>query len=267
MTMRIAVLGGGVMGETLASGFLRYVVPHPEVVIAERRPERAAELVRTHAVSIADAADAVSGADVVVLVVKPQDMASLLDEVGALIAPGTLVISIAAGVRTAFIEERMPAGVHVVRAMPNTPARVDRGVTGVSPGTGCSAPALSTAVSLLQSVGSVFEVPEDLQDAVTAVSGSGPAYVFYLAEAMIAAAIDLGLDEATAQAMVHHTILGSATLLEASGETAQTLRRNVTSPNGTTAAAISTMEQLGVREAVVSAIGSARDRSRELSGG
>jgi pyrroline-5-carboxylate reductase len=267
MTKRIAVLGGGVMGETLASGFLRYVMPQPDVVIAERRPERAAELLASHDVSIAAAADAVRGADVVVLVVKPQDMATLLDEVGALIEPGTIAISIAAGVRTAFIEERVPAGVNVVRAMPNTPARVDRGVTGVSGGAGCTAQALSTAVSLLQSVGAVFEVPEELQDAVTAVSGSGPAYVFFLAEAMIAAAVDLGLDEATAQAMVHHTILGSATLLESSGETAQTLRRNVTSPNGTTAAAISAMEQLGVRQSIVSAVSAARDRSRELSGG
>ena len=267
MTMRIAVLGGGVMGETLASGFLRYVVPRPDVVIAERRSERAEELLRLHDVTIAPAVDAVRGADVVVLVVKPQDMAALLDEVGGSIETGTVVISIAAGVRTAFIEERLVDGVHVVRAMPNTPARVDRGVTGVSPGLACPAGSLATAVSLLESVGAVIEVPETLQDAVTAVSGSGPAYVFYLAEAMIDAAVDLGLDESTAQRMVHHTILGSAMLLDSSGETAQTLRRNVTSPKGTTAAAISTMDQLGVHAAVVSAIAAARDRSRELSGG
>ncbi len=111
------------------------------------------------------------------------------------------------------------------------------------------------------------EVPEDRQDAVTAVSGSGPAYVFYLAEAMIEAALSLGLDQATAQHMVHHTILGAATLLESSGETAETLRRNVTSPNGTTAAAIATLDELAVRSSIVAAITAARDRSRELSGG
>ncbi len=267
MTMRIAVLGGGVMGETLASGFLRYVTPVPEVVVAERRPERAAELARTHGISIEEAPDAARGADVVVLVVKPQDMAALLAEVGPAIEPGCLVISIAAGIRTAFVQDRITAGANVVRAMPNTPARVDRGVTGVSPGATCSPEALATAVGLLHSVGIVVEVPEELQDAVTAVSGSGPAYVFFLAEAMIDAGIALGLDPQTAQRMVHHTILGAATLLESSGETAQVLRRNVTSPNGTTAAAIQAMEQLGVHEAVVSAIGAARDRSRELSGG
>lgn len=267
MAMRIAVLGGGVMGETLASGFLRYVTPAPEVVVAEKRAERAAELAAHHGVGIADAADAVRGADVVVLVVKPQDTPALLAEVGPLIAPGTLVVSIAAGIRTETIEAALLAGVNVVRAMPNTPARVDRGVTGISPGGHCAPEALETAAHLLAAVGIVLSVPEELQDAVTAVSGSGPAYVFFLAEAMIDAALALGLDEATATRMVHHTILGAATLLDGSGQSAQELRRNVTSPNGTTAAAIGTMEQLGVHPAVVAAITAARDRSRELSGG
>jgi pyrroline-5-carboxylate reductase len=139
-------------------------------------------------------------------------------------------------------------------------------VTGISGGARCSEQALLLAERLLASVGTVIEVPESLQDAVTAVSGSGPAYVFFLAEAMTAAAQELGLDEATATRMVNQTILGSATLLESAGEPAQVLRRNVTSPNGTTAAAIAKLEELGVRAAVVAAITSARDRSRELSG-
>ncbi|MCX6433451.1 MAG: pyrroline-5-carboxylate reductase, partial [Actinobacteria bacterium] len=213
MSMRIAVLGGGVMGETLASGFLRYVLPAPHIVIAEKRPERAAELRQAHGVEIAEAVDAVRGAEVVVLVVKPQDIPSLLDEVGSVIEPGALVISIAAGIRTVTIEEQVSAGVSVVRAMPNTPARVDRGVTGISAGVNCSGDALRLAERLLSSVGTVLEVPESLQDAVTAVSGSGPAYVFFLAEAMTAAARELGLDDATATRMVNETILGAATLL------------------------------------------------------
>ena len=265
--MRIAVLGGGVMGETLASGFLRYVVPAPQIVIAEKRPERAAQLRETHGVEIAEAVAAVHGADVVVLVVKPQDIPSLLAEIGSAIDPGTLVISIAAGIRTTTIEAGLGEAANVVRAMPNTPARVDRSVTGISRGAHCSDDALRLAEQLLQSVGAVVEVPESLQDAVTAVSGSGPAYVFFLAEAMTAAAQELGLDEATATYMVNETILGAATLLATSGEPANVLRRNVTSPNGTTAAAIETMQQLGVHESVVSAITAARDRSRELSGG
>jgi pyrroline-5-carboxylate reductase len=151
--------------------------------------------------------------------------------------------------------------------MPNTPARVDRGVTGISAGALCSPAALRLAEQLLQSVGLVVDVPESLQDAVTAISGSGPAYVFFLAEAMTAAAQELGLDEATATRMVNQTILGAATLLETSGEPADVLRRNVTSPNGTTAAAIGRLQELGVSEAVGSAIAAARDRSRELSAG
>ena len=265
--MRIAVLGGGVMGETLAAGFLRYATPAPSVVIAEKRAERAAELAGALGVEIAAPAAAVQGADVVVLVVKPQDTPALLDEIGAAVAPGTVVISIAAGIRTATIEAAVPEGVDVVRAMPNTPARVDRGVTGISPGARCRPEALHLAEHLLSAVGTVVSVPEDLQDAVTAVSGSGPAYVFFLAEAMIDAAVALGLDEATATRMVHHTILGAATLLDVSGEAAAELRRKVTSPNGTTAAAIGTMEQLGVHPAVIAAVTAARDRSRELSGG
>lgn len=267
MTMRIAVLGGGVMGETLASGFLRYVTPAPDLVVVEKRAERAQELTQVLGLAVADGPDAVTTADVVVLAVKPQDVPAVLAELGGLVRPGSLVISIAAGITTSAIEALVPAGVSVVRAMPNTPARVDRSVTGVSAAAACTAEALALAVRLLESVGAVVEVPESLQNAVTAVSGSGPAYVFFLAEAMIAAAEDLGLDPATAQRMVHHTILGAATLLESSGETAQTLRRNVTSPNGTTAAAISTMEELGVHQAVVAAIAAAHDRSRELSGG
>ncbi|MDP1877164.1 MAG: pyrroline-5-carboxylate reductase [Actinomycetota bacterium] len=265
--MRVAVLGGGVMGETLASGLLRRLNPRPSVVVAEKRRERAEELQARHGVDLAEPATAVAEADVILLAVKPQDVGGLLDDISGIVLADALVISVCAGITTAFIEERLPAGIAVVRAMPNTPARVDRGTTGVSPGAACPPSSLATAVSLLESVGAVVEVPEALQDAVTAVSGSGPAYLFYLAEAMIEAGVDLGLDPATAQRLVHSTLLGAAVLLDVSAETAEELRRNVTSPNGTTAAAISTMDGLGVRQSVVSAITAARDRSRELSGG
>lgn len=265
--MRIAILGGGVMGETLAGGLLRVLEPAPQIVIVEKRVERAAELTALLPVQVAKADIAIAGADVVILAVKPQDIDGLLTSFGALIRPGALLISIAAGIRTSTIEEHLGSDVNVVRAMPNTPARVGRAVTGVSPGSTCSPESLALSVQLLESVGIVVEVPESLQDAVTAVSGSGPAYVFFLAEAMTAAAEGLGLDPATATLMVNHTILGAATLLEGSDESAQVLRARVTSPNGTTAAAIDAMERLGVGEAVVAAIGSAHDRSRELSGG
>lgn len=265
--MRIAILGGGVMGETLAGGLLRVVLPEPQIIIVEKREDRAAELTALLRVQVADAAEAITGADVVILAVKPQDIDALLEAVGTLVQPGSLLISIAAGIRTSTIEQHVDSRVSVVRAMPNTPAQVGRGVTGVSPGTHCSPEALALSVQLLESVGTVVEVPESLQDAVTAVSGSGPAYVFFLAEAMVAAAERLGLDSVTARRMVNGTILGAATLLEASDVPADALRARVTSPNGTTAAAIATLERREVSEAVVAAIESARDRSRELSGG
>ena len=265
MTMRIAVLGGGVMGETLASGFLRVVSPTPQVVVAEKRAERAAELRDALGVEIADSADAVRGAQVVVLVVKPQDIPSLLAEVGAAIEPGALVISIAAGIRTETIEAAVGGEVHVVRAMPNTPARIGLGMTGISGGSRCGAAALGLADELLSAVGDVVSLPESLQDAVTAVSGSGPAYVFLLAEAMIDAAVDLGLDAATAARMATQTILGAATLLAESGEDPEVLRRNVTSPNGTTAAAIGVMLERDLPLIVGAGMAAAHNRSRELS--
>ena len=255
------------MGETLAGGLLRVLEPAPQIVIVEKREERATELTALMPVQVAAADSAIAGADVVILAVKPQDIDGLLASVGSLIQPGALLISIAAGIRTATIEEHVGREVNVVRAMPNTPARVGEAVTGVSPAAGCAPEALALAVRVLESVGLVVEVPESLQDAVTAVSGSGPAYVFFLAEAMITAAEGLGLEPEIAQRMVHQTILGAATLLDTSGDSAHDLRARVTSPNGTTAAAIATMERLGVAEAVIAAVGSASDRSRELSGG
>lgn len=264
--MRIAVIGGGVMGETLISAFRRFLDPAPIVVVAEPRAERAEYLARTLAVDVQPTAAAAQDADVVVLAVKPGDVVAVAEVIAPCVRPGTLVLSIAAGIRTADLELLLP-GAHVVRAMPNTPARVDRGMTGLSPGAGCSAESLGVARGLMGSVGAVVDVPEDLQDAVTAVSGSGPAYVFLLAEAMVDAAEAVGLDRATADLLVRQTILGAATLLAATEESPETLRRNVTSPNGTTAAAVSMLEEHGLRDALVAAVTAARDRSRELAGG
>lgn len=263
--MRIAVLGGGVMGETLVGGLLT-LDPRPEVVVVEKREERARELESLHGVRVLPADAAVAGADVVILVVKPQDTPALLAEVGGLIAPGAIVVSIAAGIRTSSIEAAVPAGVNVLRAMPNTPARVGRGVTGVSAGGACAPEAIDVVTRLWSSIGIVEVVPEELQDAVTAVSGSGPAYLFYLAEAMTSAAIELGLPREAAVRMVNETLLGAAVLLESSGQDAADLRRQVTSPGGTTAAAISVMEDRAIADGVVAAVTAARDRGRELAG-
>lgn len=263
--LRIAILGGGVMGETLATGFLERWQPTPVVTVAEKRSERAADLAERLGVGIASMAEAVADADVVVLAVKPQDFRAMLAELAPSLRPGALVISIAAGIPTAVMEEHLP-GAAVVRVMPNTPARINRGVAGVSGGSACTAEDLDLAARLMESVGVVVRVPESLQDAVTAVSGSGPAYVFYLAEAMIAAGVEMGLTPEDARLMAVNTILGAGELMEASGEDPAVLRANVTSPNGTTAAAIASMNEAGLHDAIKSAMTAARDRSIELSG-
>ena len=260
---RIAVLGGGVMGEALIAGLLE-LQPAPEIVVAEKRPERAAELNRTYGIDVAEASQAVTNADVVIAVVKPQDMRAVLTDVSSAVPQGALIISIAAGITTQTIQALVPQAA-VVRAMPNTPAQIQRGVIGVSSGSSCASEQLVKAEILLSAVGTVLQVPESLQDAITATSGSGPAYVFYLAEAMIRGAELAGLSAQDARTAVVQTILGSAELLAASDESPESLREKVTSPNGTTAAAIASFDELNVRESIVAGMVAARDRSVELS--
>lgn len=266
MSQRIAILGAGVMGETLLSAILSSGHPVGGIVISEKRDERAAELRETYRVEVTDNAHAVAGADIVLLVVKPQDVAALLGEIAGSVRPDATVVSLAAGVRIATIEAALPGGVAVIRAMPNTPALVGEGMFGISPGTSCSPEQLDTIVHLLESGGRVVAVDESHQDAVTAVSGSGPAYVFYLAEAMIAGGVAEGLDAATARTLAVQTLIGSAKLLAESDESAEELRRRVTSPNGTTHAAITTFDDHGVKEGLIAGVAAAAARSAELSG-
>lgn len=263
---RIAVLGGGVMGEALIVGIQRRVHPAPVIAVVEKRPDRRADLIARLGVQAQDAPEAVRDADVIVLVVKPQDIRSLLDTIAGHVAEGALVISIAAGIPTALIETALP-GTHVVRAMPNTPARIESGMTGISAGASCDREHLERARHLLTAVGTVVEVPESAQDAITSVSGSGPAYLFYLAEAMITGAVEGGIDPEQAREVVAQTLLGASRLLQVSHEPPQELRANVTSPAGTTAAAIAAFDERGVRQALIDGIRAARMRSQELSAG
>lgn len=265
MTERIAILGAGVMGETLLSAILDSGRSADDLVISEKRQERADELRATYGVRVTGNADAAADADVILLVVKPQDVPGLLDEIAAVVRPGATVLSLAAGIRIATISEALPEGVVVVRCMPNTPALVGEGMFGVSPGPGVDKHKLASVVSLLEAGGRVVVVDEDRQDAVTAVSGSGPAYVFYLAEAMIAGGVEAGLDEDTARTLAAQTLVGAAKLLAGSGETAEELRRRVTSPNGTTHAAITTFDERGVKDGLVAGVLAAAARSAELS--
>jgi pyrroline-5-carboxylate reductase len=262
-----AILGAGVMGETLLSGLIRAGRPVSDLLVGEKRHERAQELQDRYDVAVVSNLEATKGADVVVLVVKPQDMAGLLDEIGPSVRPGQLVVSLAAGITTSFLESRLPDGVPVVRVMPNTPALVDEGMAAIAPGSHCDDDHLSVAEELLGSTGRVLRVPEKQMDAVTAISGTGPAYVFFVVESMIEAGVHLGLPRATATELVVQTLVGSAKMLRETGSHPVVLREQVTSPGGTTAAALRELEVHKVRAAFLAAMEAARDRSAQLAEG
>ena len=263
----IALLGVGKLGEALLSGLLRSGLPAASVLAAERHAERAAEIAERYGVRTPSPEEATAQADVVLLVVKPQDMRALLGEIAPHVRPETLVVSMAAGITSALVEELLPAGTHVVRVMTNTPVFVDEAMSAISAGSHATGEHLQVVEDLLSPVGKVVRVPESQQDAVTALSGSGPAYFFFLVEAMIDAGILLGLPRAVAAELIVQTAVGSARMLRESGEHPVLLREAVTSPGGTTISAIRTMEDHGVRAALLAAIEAARDRSRELAAG
>jgi pyrroline-5-carboxylate reductase len=255
------------MGEALASGMLRAGTSPAEVVAAVRRPERAAQLREGYGIEVLSPADAASKAQTLLIAVKPQDMAALLAEIAPRVSPDKLVISVAAGIPTAFIERALGDGVPVVRVMSNTPVLVDEAMSVISAGTHATEEHLRRAEELLRPVGKVLRIPESQQDAATALSGSGPAYVYFLVEAMVDAGILLGMPRATALEMVRQAVYGAATMLRDSGEHPVILREAVTSPGGTTISAIRELERHGVRAAFLAAIEAARDRGRELGGG
>ena len=261
----LAILGAGVMGETVLSGLLRAGWHADQIVATDRRLERQHELTARYGIKMLENTEAVAEAETVILVVKPQDMSDLLSEIAESIKPGTLVVSLAAGVDTTFIESRLPEGVAVVRVMPNTPAQVDEGMAAISPGSHSTQDHLDRVTEILSATGRVITVPERYQDAVTAISGTGPAYLFFVVEAMIEAGVHLGLPRDTATELVVQTMLGSAKLLRETGEHPTVLRERVTSPGGTTAAAVRQLEEHKVRAAFLRAMEAARDRSRELA--
>jgi pyrroline-5-carboxylate reductase len=261
----LAILGAGVMGETVLSGLLRAGWHADQIVATDRRLERQHELTARYGIKMLENTEAVAEAETVILVVKPQDMSDLLKEIAQAIKPGTLVVSLAAGVDTTFIESRLPEGVAVVRVMPNTPAQVDEGMAAISPGSHSTQDHLDRVTEILSATGRVITVPERYQDAVTAISGTGPAYLFFVVEAMIEAGVHLGLPRDTATELVVQTMLGSAKLLRETGEHPTVLRERVTSPGGTTAAAVRELEDHKVRAAFLRAMVAARDRSRELA--
>jgi pyrroline-5-carboxylate reductase len=266
MNGRVAILGCGKIGESLLAGLLSSGTT--DIVVTSRRPERVAELADRHGVEATlSNADAVSGAGVVVLAVKPQDFEALLESIRESVNESQTVLSVAAAIPTAFIERRLPASVPVVRAMPNAPSTVHEGIAGLCAGAHASEEHVALAQDVLAHLGPVVRVPEAYMDAVTAVSGSGPAYFALLAEAMIEAGILLGLSREISTQLVVQTMLGTAVLLRDEQMHPVELREAVTSPGGTTIRAIHELEQAGVRAAFLNAIQAAMERSQELASG
>lgn len=260
----VAILGAGSMGQILAEGLLRAGWSPSDLVLAARRKERAEEVQRMTGVrTLLDAAEATDGRDVVVIAVKPKDTPGLLAQIADTVRPDQVVVSLAAGVPLEAIEAALP-DVPVVRAMPNTPAAVDEGMTAYCLGAHADESAGDRAAAVLGAVGTTIELSEDLLDAVTAVSGTGPAYVFLLAEALTEAAIREGLPHHAAERLVDQTIRGAGILLQTSEKSAFRLRAEVTSPGGTTAAAMHTLENGGFRALLEDAVRAATNRSREL---
>jgi pyrroline-5-carboxylate reductase len=269
MSRKVAILGAGKIGESLLAGLLSSGWRTPdEIVVTARREERLRELEERHGVrGTLSNGEAVRGAALVVIAVKPQDFDALLGEVGGLLTDEQTILSVAAAIPTAQIEARVSPGVPVVRAMPNAPALVHEGMAGVCAGAHAADEHLALAEEVLSHLGAVARVPEPYMDAVTAVSGSGPAYFALLAEAMIEAGILLGLGRETSTQLVVQTMLGTAKLLRDEHIHPVELREAVTSPGGTTIQAIRELEQAGVRAAFLNAIQAAMVRSRELAAG
>ncbi len=266
---RIAVIGAGRIGEALISGLLSSGWREAaDITASTRRPERVIELTERYGIDVtASNVEAAAGAALVVLAVKPQDIDVLLGEIGPAITTEQTVLTVAAATPTATIERHLASGVPVVRAMPNTPSTVHEGVAGLCAGAHADEEHVTLAEEALAHLGAVVRVPERHMDAVTAVSGSGPAYFALLAEAMIEGGLLLGLSREISTQLVIQTMLGTAKQLRDEGLHPVELREMVTSPGGTTIAAIRELESAGVRAAFLNAIQAAMTRARELEAG
>jgi len=263
---KVAVIGAGVMGEALISALITYGVKPTNITISEKREERATELIARYKVANAELATNVTQSDLILLVVKPQDMATVLAEIAPAITKGVLVISFVAGKQIRSIADQIGTSANpVIRVMPNTPTLVGAGMSAISCCALVTAEQKAFTLGFLGAVGKVIEVDEDLQDAVTATSGSGPAYFFRFVEAMVDGAVALGLSQEDATTLTIQTIVGAAKLLDQSGDSPTTLREKVTSPNGTTFAALNSFNGSDISATVAKAMKAARDRSQELA--
>jgi pyrroline-5-carboxylate reductase len=261
----IGFIGAGVMGTALIKSLLSIGIKANQICISEKVAEKSQELNRTLGISEKSIAEIASQCDLIFLAVKPQDLADLLTQLSKSLPEKTLLLSIAAGKTTSFIEAGIGKTNPVIRIMPNTPAQVGKGVSAISGGKYAKADDLAIATNLLSASGLVVQVAEAQQDAVTALSGSGPAYFFYFVEEMIKSGVALGLSQEIATKLAIGTITGSAAMLQESGLDAATLRKNVTSPNGTTAAAINEFEKANLAQIINDAMSAAKKRAQELA--
>jgi len=253
------------MGSSLIKSLLVSSINSEQICISDKSSEKAAEISSTYQVKVKSITEIGQDCDVIFLAVKPQDLDTVLSELSHSLKKETLLISIAAGKTTKFIESKLANTNPVVRVMPNTPAQIGKGVSAISPGASATNDHLSLTKDLLLASGLVVEVAEENQDAVTALSGSGPAYFFNFIEAMIKAGVNLGLTEEIATQLAIGTITGSAAMLQESGIDAATLRKNVTSPNGTTAAALKVFSDSNLEKIVADAMAAAKKRAQELA--
>lgn len=264
----LAIIGAGNMAESIARGILRTALLRPEHMIASDVSPARRELFQKELSikAVESNADAVRGAKRVLLSVKPQTMQAALEQMAPALEPDVLIISIAAGIGSGFIERSLGRGVNwrVIRTMPNTPMLVGEGMVGLARGAHATAADVADATRIFSSAATVIEVPEDKIDAVTALSGSGPAYFFFLVEQMVRAGMEMGLTPEQSHTLATRTALGAAKMLTTSPDSPEELRRKVTSPNGTTHAAITAMEAAGVPQAIVQAIRAAECRGKEL---
>ena len=276
---RIAIIGGGSIGEALLSGLLRAGRQVKDLVVAEKHPDRARQLSETHQVLVTSVADAVENASYVIVAVKPGDVSAVTAEIAEAVAKAdndsdeTVFVSVAAGVSTIFFENKLPAGSPVVRVMPNAPMVVGGGVSAVAAGRFATPEQLKEVAAIFDTVGDVLTVTEAQMDAVTAVSGSGPAYFFLMVEALVDAGVAAGLSREVSTELVVHTMAGSAAMLldrrdsapnGVMDTSATALRAIVTSPGGTTAAGLRELERGGLRSAVADAVQAAKTRSEQL---
>ena len=258
----VGLVGTGIIGEALIEVLIRSGLAKESIFIAEKRQDRRNEVIARFGVSkIID----YSSLDVILLAVKPQDFMVTLETISDSLSGSQLVVSFAAGIKIKSIEDKLGKGSRVIRVMPNTPMAMGRGMSAISLGSAATSDDQEWVRGFLSKAGEVIVVDESLQDAVTATSGSGPAYYFAFTEAVVGAARRLGLSPEDAVTLASQTLIGAALMVEKSGKELKTLRENVTSPNGTTAAALKSFADSGLEEIVYKAMKAAHDRSIELS--